>query len=66
MTPDEYDRGWAIEEAMQQMGGGFVQALGKALRTADPMNKAKLLDAFPEYVAQYRKIAEHHNWYQDE
>ena len=38
---------------MKQYGGSFVVALSNAFRMADPINKSKLLNAFPEYVNEY-------------
>jgi len=38
---------------MDQYGGSFVSALAQALRYADPINRQRLLDAFPDIVAKY-------------
>ena len=38
---------------MDQYGGSFVSALAQALRYADPTNRQRLLDAFPDLVAKY-------------
>jgi hypothetical protein len=38
---------------MDQYGGSFVSAIAQALRYADPTNRQRLLDAFPELVAKY-------------
>ena len=38
---------------MEKYGGSFVVALSYALRKADPYNKQRLIDAFPEYVEEY-------------
>lgn len=54
---------WAISEAMIQIGGSFIQHLGRALRAADPTNRVRIREAFPEYWTTYRKVAENHNWY---
>ena len=62
----EYDKVQATATAMQSVGGGFVKALGAALMRADPGNREKIHKAFPEYWEQYRKIAEHHDWYMHE
>jgi len=62
----EYDKVQATATAMQQRGGGFVQALGVALAKADPANRERIHQAFPEYWEQYRKIAESHDWYMHE
>jgi len=62
----EYDKMQATAEAMQRRGGGFVKALGAALAIADPDNRRRICEAFPEYLEQYRKIAERHDWYMHE
>ena len=38
---------------MDQYGGSFVSALAQALRYADPTNRQRLLDAFPDLVVKY-------------
>ena len=38
---------------MDQYGGSFVSAIAQALRYADPTNRQRLLDAFPDLVAKY-------------
>lgn len=45
-------------QMMKQQGGSFVRSLAAAMLTADTENYAKLVDAFPEYVADYRKRAQ--------
>lgn len=62
----EYDKVQATAEAMQRHGGGFVKALGAALMRADPQNREKIREAFPEYWQQYRSIAEMSDWYTHE
>ena len=47
--PDIY---WTLATACQY-GGSFYQALGHAGLKADPGNRQRLLDAFPELVATY-------------
>lgn len=42
-----------ISENMVKYGGGFVNALGKALSKADNINSIKIFKAFPEYCKQY-------------
>lgn len=42
-----------VADSMMQYGGSFVQALGKALKLADPSNCEKIQLAFPEYWAKY-------------
>lgn len=43
---------WTMATAAQY-GGSFYQALGNAGLAADPNNKRRILDAFPEMVATY-------------
>lgn len=62
----EYDKVMATAKAMKHVGGSFVKALGEALMRADTTNRAKILEAFPEYCDQYRKVAEIKGWYLDE
>ena len=38
---------------MDQYGGSFVSSIAQALRYADPTNRQRLLDAFPDIVAKY-------------
>jgi hypothetical protein len=38
---------------MQSHGGSFVSALAQALRYADPINRQRILDAFPDLVEKY-------------
>jgi 2-oxo-4-hydroxy-4-carboxy--5-ureidoimidazoline (OHCU) decarboxylase len=38
---------------MDQYGGSFVSSIAQALRYADPTNRQRLLDAFPELIAKY-------------
>jgi len=49
----EYD----VTEAMLKYGGSFVQQLARLIRLADADNKRRLVDAFPEYLAEYRVLA---------
>ena len=42
-----------IADNMEKYGGGFVKALSKCVRKADPFNMVKLREAFPQYFAQY-------------
>ena len=48
----ESDIFWTMATAAQY-GGSFYQALGNAGLAADPNNKRRILDAFPEMVATY-------------
>jgi len=59
----EYDKVQATAIAMQRRGGSFVKTLGQLIPLADAPNRAKLQAAFPEYMKQYRAIAERHDWY---
>lgn len=43
---------------MQEYGGSFVRALGAAALAADPSNMKKLRDAFPDYWAEYARMAQ--------
>jgi hypothetical protein len=43
-----------------QYGGGFYQAMGKAGLAADPINKRRILAAFPEMVATYGPVIKLH------
>jgi len=38
---------------MQSHGGSFVNSIAQALRVADPVNRQRLLDAFPDLVEKY-------------
>jgi hypothetical protein len=49
----EYD----VTEAMLRYGGSFVQQLARLIRMADADNKRRLVEAFPEYLEQYRELA---------
>ena len=62
----EFDKVQATATAMQRHGGGFVKALGAALMQADPNNRNRIMEAFPEYWTQYQKIAERNDWYMHE
>lgn len=44
---------WTMREAMDQYGGGFVEAFAECLARADRNNFGRLLNAFPELVEQY-------------
>ena len=43
----------AMTECMQTYGGTFVSHLATALRYADPVNRQKILDVFPDLVVKY-------------
>jgi hypothetical protein len=38
---------------MQSHGGSFVGAIAQALRFADPVNRQRLIDAFPDIIKKY-------------
>lgn len=38
---------------MEKYGGSFVSSIAQALRYADPKNRQRLLDAFPDLVEKY-------------
>ena len=38
---------------MEKYGGSFVTAIAQALRYADPANRQRLLNAFPDLVEKY-------------
>ena len=44
---------FAMTALMETYGGTFVSHLATALRYADPVNRQKILDAFPDLVAKY-------------
>ena len=43
---------------MQEYGGSFVRALGAAALAAYPVNLKKIRDAFPDYWANYARMAQ--------
>lgn len=43
---------------MVEYGGSFVSKLGGAALAADPSNMKKLRDAFPDYWANYARMAQ--------
>lgn len=45
-----------VQQNMMVYGGGFVQALGRALMHADDRNTVRIINAFPDYWAQYLNI----------
>ena len=46
---------------MQKHGGGFASALGLAYHRADSGNQARILAAFPELFARFRRDEELEN-----
>jgi hypothetical protein len=47
-----------VARTMQEYGGSFVRALGTAALAADPVNLKKIMDGWPEYWANYTKMAQ--------
>lgn len=45
-----------ISQNMVAHGGSFVKNIGRAIMSADPINRDKLATAFPEYFNQYLKM----------
>jgi hypothetical protein len=43
----------AMIVCMDSYGGSFVSSIAQALRFADPTNRQRLLDAFPDLVQKY-------------
>lgn len=43
---------------MVEYGGSFVSKLGAAALAADPTNLRKIREAFPEYWANYLRMAQ--------
>ena len=42
-----------MTETMTKYGGKFVSTMANALRYADPTNRQRILDAFPDLVQRY-------------
>ena len=42
-----------MTQAMAKYGGKFVSTMANALRYADPTNRQRILDAFPDLVKSY-------------
>ena len=47
-----------VARVMVEYGGSFVSKLGAAALAADPANLKKIRDAFPEYWANYLRMAQ--------
>jgi hypothetical protein len=47
-----------VARVMQEYGGSFVRALGTAALAADPVNLKKIRDGWPDYWAQYLRMAQ--------
>lgn len=50
MTPNEFQ---ATLLCMERFGGTFTASLAAALRFADPSNRQKIWDAFPDILEKY-------------
>ncbi len=48
-----YDEIYNMICRMEKYGGSFVVSLANTLRRADPTNREKLINTFPEYVVEY-------------
>jgi len=53
-----HDEKLDMVDAMKRFGGSFVKALAECFLMADDDNLVRLERAFPEYVKQYREMAE--------
>ena len=51
LYPSECDE--ATIDRMRLHGGSFVQKLAEAFASADPVNKQRLVDAFPDLLRKY-------------
>ena len=47
-----------VARTMQEYGGSFVRALGAAALAADPTNLKKIRGTWPDYWAQYIRMAQ--------
>lgn len=47
-----------VARTMVEYGGSFVSKLGAAALAADPTNLRKIREAFPEYWANYLRMAQ--------
>jgi len=54
VTDDEAKK---VGEAMRRYGGGFVRQLGIAVGFADPTNRTRIKNAFPEYWSKYLELS---------
>lgn len=53
-----WDEQYWVAQAMVKKGGGFIKALGEALRLADAENAAKLKEAFPGIWRKFQGVGE--------
>ena len=47
-----------VARCMVEYGGSFVSKLGAAALASDPSNMKKLREAFPDYWANYARMAQ--------
>jgi hypothetical protein len=52
-TKLDYTERFKLTEAMLKYGGNFMQKLAMAMRSADPDNFHRILEAFPEVLLEY-------------
>lgn len=52
-TKSDYTERFKLTEAMLKYGGNFMQRLAMAMRSADPDNFRRILEAFPEVLLEY-------------
>ena len=52
-TKLDYTERFKLTEAMIKYGGNFIQNLAVAMRSADPDNYRRILEAFPEVLLVY-------------
>ena len=52
-TTLDYTERFKLTEAMLKYGGNFMQKLATAMRSADPDNFRRILEAFPEVLIEY-------------
>lgn len=45
-----------VTQAMLTYGGSFVEKLALLFRAADPVNQARIKNAFPDYWLQYMEL----------
>jgi 2-oxo-4-hydroxy-4-carboxy--5-ureidoimidazoline (OHCU) decarboxylase len=62
MTPSELH---ATMLCMETYGGSFMTNMAAALRFADPMNRERILKAFPEITAKYGPAGQLHRFHID-
>jgi hypothetical protein len=60
MTPEHE---MAVIGKMKEFGGSFVKALAKSYEYADPVNRAKIRETWPEYWKNYEILVLQDNVY---